>query len=217
MSRRRACRPHTDNRLASRTGRLLATAIVIALVAAGPAAAHAQAAGDDAWVLSSSKFTNEVTSAPYVGNGYIGARIPAAGTGLVAGQGINGWPTYADRLTTSIAAGVYAQAPGPYGNMQATADIPTWSTLTFGSAAGSYSTQTASSANVSDYRQSLDLRTGQVTTSGVWTSLAGERARFALRVFTDRARAHVAVVRLDLTPEWTGRRSGRSGRARDRR
>lgn len=49
------------------------------------------------------------------------------------------------------------------------------------------------------YDQTLDLRTGTIATSARWhgTSVAYE-------VFTDRARPHVAAVRLRFTPSWSG-------------
>src|SRR3954447_9574430 len=181
-------------------------AIAVASLAVAPAA-H----GATSWPLSTTQFSNTFTRLAYVGNGYIGQRIPAAGTGFVGGQGINGWPTFSERITTSIARGVYAEVPGAevatpgYGTMQAIADLPTWSTLNFGGPSGTYSAQTASADDVTDYRQALDGRTGVVTTSGLWTAPGGERARFAYRVLTDRARRHVALVSLQLTPLWTGK------------
>ena len=62
-----------------------------------------------------------------------------------------------------------------------------------------------SSVNVSEYRQELELRTGIVRTSGVWTSPSGNKTRFTYRVATDRARKHIAVVVLDVTPMWSGK------------
>ena len=60
-------------------------------------------------------------------------------------------------------------------------------------------------SNVSEYRQELDLRTGIVSTSGVWNSPGGNKTRFLYRVGTDRARDHLAVLTLELTPMWTGK------------
>jgi trehalose/maltose hydrolase-like predicted phosphorylase len=128
--------------------------------------------------------------------------------GFLGELGKIGWPLGTERIASAIAAGVYAKvADGTFyhDEKEAIALIPTWSTLTFGDASGVYSPATASESNVSDYRQALDLRTGVVTTSGVWTSPGGGKTRFLYRVGTDRARGPVAVVRLELTPMWTGK------------
>lgn len=57
----------------------------------------------------------------YVSNGYIGARLPAAGIGWQAFEptfnndtfhnGTQGWPLFSRRQTASIVAGFYAQLP----------------------------------------------------------------------------------------------------------
>ena len=103
--------------------------------------------------------------------------------GYLGDLGKVGWPIGTERIASAIAAGVYAKvADGSFyhDEKQAIALIPTWSTLTFGDASGSYSPATASSSNVSEYRQELDLRTGVVSTSGIWTSPGGNKTRFTL-------------------------------------
>jgi trehalose/maltose hydrolase-like predicted phosphorylase len=171
-------------------------------------AASGQTQTDSAWSLSTTRFDNSFEAEPVVGNGYIGLRVPAAGMGYLGDLGKVGWPIGTERIASAIAAGVYAKvADGTFyhDEKQAIALIPTWSTLTFGDASGIYSPATASSSNVSEYRQELDLRTGVVSTSGVWTSPGGNKTRFTYRVGADRARSHIAVVTLDLTPMWTGK------------
>lgn len=162
---------------------------------------------DSGWQLSTSHFNNSFEAEPYVGNGYIGLRVPAAGMGFLGGLGKVGWPIGTERIASAIAAGAYAKvADGTFykEQKQAIALIPTWSTLTFGDSSGVYSPATASEANIGDYRQVLDLHTGFVTTSGIWTSPGGNKTRFIYRVATDRARGHRAVVTLELKPMWTG-------------
>jgi trehalose/maltose hydrolase-like predicted phosphorylase len=173
-----------------------------------PAQTGVTAAGDSGWQLSTSHFNNGFEAEPFVGNGYIGLRVPAAGMGFLGGLGKVGWPIGTERIASAIAAGVYAKvADGTIykEEKQAIALIPTWSTLTFGDASGVYSPVTASETNIGDYRQVLDLRTGVVTTSGIWTSPGGNKTRFIYRVVTDRARGHRAAVTLELTPMWTGK------------
>ena len=161
-----------------------------------------------AWLLSTTRFDNSFEAEPIVGNGYIGLRVPAAGMGYLGDLGKVGWPLGTERIASAIAAGVYAKvADGTIyrDEKQVIALIPNWSTLTFSDASGIYSPATASSTNVSEYRQELDLRTGVVSTSGIWTSPGGNKTRFIYRVGTDRARSHIAVVTLELTPMWTGK------------
>ncbi len=176
--------------------------------AQAPAAARAHSSRNDlGWVLSTAHFNNGFESQAFTGNGYIGIRIPAAGMGYLGNLGKVGWPTGTERITSSIAAGLYAKvADGTFYHeeKQAIALIPTWSTLTFGDVSGAYSPDSASEANVQEYRQTLDLKTGVVTTSGIWASPRGKRSRFTYRVATDRARSHIAIVELELTPLWTG-------------
>ena len=175
---------------------------------AAPSAPASRTQTNSTWSLSTSHFNNSFEVEPYVGNGYIGLRIPAAGMGFLGDLGKVGWPLGTERIASAIAAGVYAKvADGTIyqDQKQVIAFIPTWSTLTFADSSGVYSPATASAANIGDYRQALDLRTGVVTTSGTWTSPGGNKARFIYRVATDRARGHIAVVTLELTPLWTGK------------
>ncbi len=172
------------------------------------AAPTSGSASGGSWVLATHTFVNHFDAEPYVGNGYFSQRIPAAGMGLRRGLGEIGWPLDTPRTNEALAAGVYAYTDAskvyPHVRKQVIALIPTWSTLTFATPSGTYSAATASKDNVRHYTQRLDLRTGTVTTSGVWRSPGGQQARFVYQVFTDRGRAHVAVVRLSLTPLWSG-------------
>lgn len=186
---------------------LLWTGYSVPTLAQAQAKAHPpqSAAG---WSLSTDRFDNAFERQAYVGNGYIGVRIPAAGMGYLGDLGKIGWPLGTERITSSIAAGLFAKtADGTFYKepKQALALIPTWSTLTFGDSSGTYSAATASKSHVSSYHQSLDLSTGIVTTSGTWTSPGNRQTRYVYRVLTDRARSHVAAVELKLTPLWTGK------------
>jgi len=159
------------------------------------------------WVISTSKFDNSFEAEPYIGNGYIGLRIPAAGMGYIGNLGKVGWPLGTERIASAIAAGVYAKtSDGTFyqEKKDAIALIPNWSTLGFGDQSGVYSPATASVTNIEDYRQQLELRTGTVVTSGIWTSPSGNKTHFVYRVAANRARGHVALVTLDLTPMWDG-------------
>jgi trehalose/maltose hydrolase-like predicted phosphorylase len=166
-----------------------------------------KAQADSSWLLSTTHFNTSFEAEPFVGNGYIGLRVPAAGMGYLGGLGNVGWPIGTERIASAIAAGIYSKvADGTFykEQKQAIALIPNWSTLTFADSSGVYSAATASQTNISNYRQTLDLRTGVVTTSGVWISPGGNKTHFVYRVATDRAKGRRASVTLELTPMWTG-------------
>jgi len=58
-------------------------------------------------------------------------------------------------------------------------------------------------ADASSHRQTLDLRRGVVTTTATW-SAGGRVTRLAYDVTLGRARERVGLVRLRLTPSWSG-------------
>ena len=62
----------------------------------------------------------------------------------------------------------------------------------------------ATTGTTSGYRQSLDLRTGVLTTSFDWTSPAGDRTGFVYAVDADRAQGHLGTVTVRVTPHWSG-------------
>lgn len=124
----------------------------------------------------------------FTGNGYLGVRVPAAGQGYAAGS----------VPAQSELAGFYAQ---PAGQVQQRANIPTWSTLTFSDGGQDFGLTTGT---VTGWRQRIDLHTGEITTTARWTAPNGHVTDLRYDVFTDRARKQVGVVRLDLTPRWSG-------------
>ena len=73
---------------------------------------------DNGWVLSTTGTATNY-SPTFVGNGYLAARVPAAG------EGYGSTPI----VTQSELAGFYAQAPGQY---EQRASLPSWTTLGFG-------------------------------------------------------------------------------------
>ena len=154
----------------------------------------ARAANDGAFVLTAHATTAASHYAPtFTGNGLLGVRVPAAG------QGYAGGTVPAD----SELAGFYAQPSRGTASerVQQRANLPTWSSLGLTVAGTRFSAQ---SATVSGYRQSLDLHTGIVTTHARWTAPGGRVTDVTYQVLTDRARANVGLVRLTLTPMWTG-------------
>ncbi|MFI6929652.1 glycosyl hydrolase family 65 protein [Streptomyces sp. NPDC050287] len=56
----------------------------------------------------------------------------------------------------------------------------------------------------SKYRQSLDLRTGVLSTSFDWTSPEGDTTSFAYEVNANRAEGHLGTVNVRVVPHWSG-------------
>ena len=133
--------------------------------------------------------SNGANYAPtFTGNGMLGVRVPDVGQGYAAGQ----------VPAQSELAGFYAQPPG---DVQQRANIPTWSTLEFSDGGQTFS---LTNGNTSNWHQSIDFHTGIVTTSADWTAPGGHLTHLAYQVLADRARPFVGLVRLTVTPRWTG-------------
>jgi trehalose/maltose hydrolase-like predicted phosphorylase len=153
----------------------------------GSAAPGDPATGTGSYILTATAAGSRYAP-PFTGNGELGVRVPPAGQGYAAGS----VPSQCEF------AGFYAQAPG---GVQQRATIPTWSTLTYSDGAQAFA---PSSGGASNWRQSIDLRTGVITTSVRWTAPDGHVTALSYEVLTDRARPDVGLVRLTLTPLWSG-------------
>jgi trehalose/maltose hydrolase-like predicted phosphorylase len=149
-----------------------------ALVSGGPGGAYVLAAAS----------TGGSYAPTFTGNGYIGLRVPPAGQGYAGGS----------VPTDFTLAGLYAQAPG---QVQQRANLPAWSGLAFSDGGQDFSLATG---RVSGWRQQLDLHDGVITTTAAWTAPDGHVTGLRYEVYTDRARPGAAVVRLTLTPQWSG-------------
>ena len=135
----------------------------------------------------------------FVGNGYLAGRQPADGQGfaLVTLPG-----STKPLATQSEVQGFYARITAPdTGTIERRAALPAWSTLRYNDGSGPYS---LASGTVHGYRQSLNLRTGTLTTTLRWTSTAGRTVRLRYDVTPDRARKHAALVRLRFVPQFSG-------------
>src|SRR5690349_13664447 len=184
---------------------LLAAAAAAALTGAFGAPAVWAAGGHPGFVLSTTQPGGPGFAPAFVGNGYLAGRQPADGQGfaLVPIEGSD------DPLRTqSEVHGLYAVAPPPAPEgeppqppVERRAALPAWSTLRYDDGSGAYS---LASGRVDAYRQSLDLRTGTLTTRVTWTSPAGHSAELVYRVTPDRAHRRAAMVRLTFVPHFDG-------------
>lgn len=191
-----------------RTATLLAAALVAASTPVPAAQADqprppADCAPTAGWAPSTTKRTSpKDTYAPYVGNGYLGTRVPPAGAGYSAPvkDQKTGWPLYTPRYDGAFAAGLYARGPRNTAGREAIAALPAWTALDVTVGGETYGPR----SRVSDYRQTLHLRCGFVRTSLTWTTADGRRTDLTYDVLADRGHAHTGAVRLRLTPHWTG-------------
>ena len=167
-------------------------------VGVGVGAAAAAAAGGPA-NSGSFRLTTHTTAASsgyaptFTGNGLLGVRVPPAGQGYAGGT----------VPAQSELAGFYARPSKGKASVrvQQRANIPTWSTLAFADGGHAFSPATG---KVGGYRQSIDLRTGIITTRARWTAPDGHVTQLTYQVLADRAREHVGLVRLTLRPQWSG-------------
>ncbi|MEV1023876.1 glycosyl hydrolase family 65 protein [Streptomyces sp. NPDC050264] len=188
-------------------GITLTSALAAALLPSPPAqAATATPACDTpAWTLTT--HTPPPPDDPfhaYAGNGYLGLRVPPAGTGYAAPGGPDaktGWPLYTHPYDGAFVSGLYARGPAVTAHRQVLAALPTWTGLDVTVNGETY----GPGSRTTGYRQSLDLRCGIVRTSFTWVHKDGRRTDLAYEVLADRARPHVGAVRLRLTPHWSGR------------
>ncbi len=144
--------------------------------------------------LTARSYTGSSYAPTFTGNGFIGVRVPPAGEGYEGGT----------VPAQSELAGFYAKPTHPAAAsdaVQQRANIPTWSTLLFGDGNQTYS---LASGTLAGWRQSIDLHTGVISTSGVWTAPDGHAFSFRYAVFTDRADANVGVSSLTLVPRYSG-------------
>lgn len=160
----------------------------------------------DGWTATSTKIDPKDSHHAYVGNGYLGQRVPPNGTGYAAPGGTTGWPLKTPEYDGSFVSGLYAKGPKDLKGRQAIAAIPTWTTL--GVATGGAHPDTFTSATepgrISNYRQTLSLRCGFVRTSLTWTAADGRATDLVYDVLADRTDAHTGAVRLRMTPHWSG-------------
>jgi trehalose/maltose hydrolase-like predicted phosphorylase len=168
-------------------GALAALALLAAFVLPAAAGAANRATGGSAFKLTATSIGSKYAPT-FTGDGVLGVRVPPEGQGYAAGT----------VPALSELAGFYAQ---PKGEVQQRANIPTWSTLAFGEGGKTFAVP---GPGTSDWRQRLDLRTGAIATSATWRGPGGHVSDLRYEVLTDRARPNVGLVRLRVTPHWSG-------------
>ncbi|UXN60217.1 hypothetical protein [Phyllobacterium zundukense] len=164
------------------------------------------------WKIVNRDFHETFTHQPFVSNGYMGLRLPAAGQGYWRGSNspdnLNGYPDYGPgRFTSAMVEKFYSD------NQIYLATLPNWSSLTilddFNGAF--FDPNALRPEQVSAYEQIVDMRKGTVTTLLVWLSPNGKKAKLKWTAFAHRTDKHLGVIRLEITPlTWSGGISVRS-------
>ncbi|KUL34157.1 haloacid dehalogenase [Streptomyces sp. NRRL F-4489] len=195
---------------------MVAGALAAALAPAVPAAAADPAAPApdtgrasctaNGWAATATAIDPADSYHAYVGNGYLGQRVPPNGMGYAAPGGTTGWPLKTPAYDGSFVSGLYAKGPADLKGRQAIAALPTWTTLdvTAGGPHAETFTSATAPGRISHYRQTLSWRCGLVRTSLTWTAADGRATDLVYEVLADRADAHTAAVRLRMTPHWSG-------------
>jgi len=122
---------------------------------------------------------------PFIGNGHLGMVVPALGLGPA--------PTYL--------AALFEEAPRDVPRIVV---IPAWGALGLYNGSRWLAADSNPAGAVKDYRQTIDMRSGTALTSYSWGS-GSRRMAVRAQTFLSRAAPSLAVTRLDLTPEYTGR------------
>lgn len=161
------------------------------------------AADDASWTPTSTAFGEAAGYDPYVGNGYLGHRVPATGAGYAETGAKTGWPLYTPRYDGAFVSGLYARDKDLAGGREVIAALPSWTTLDVRVGAETYGTGTPA-GRISRYRRTVFLRCGVVVTSLRWTTADGRATDLTYEVLTDRSDVHTGAVRLRMTPHWSG-------------
>ena len=164
-------------------------------------AAAGRAGAADMWALSNTNYEPlNFVQEPFVGNGYLGLRLPAIGEGYQGGNlGKSGFPLFTPRYTSSLVAGVYASTK----KTDIIASLPTWSEIDL-AVGGHVLNAAVPVGEIGDYRQTMDMRGAVVTTAMTWTPAAGKATRVEFEVLANRARMHLGEVKVEITPSWSG-------------
>ncbi|MEV5951814.1 discoidin domain-containing protein [Streptomyces sp. NPDC051993] len=199
-----------------RAARLTAVLLAGVLVTSAPPAASqparntadptANCRSSDDWTLGTNHIDTADTHHAFVGNGYLGQRVPPNGAGYADSDAKTGWPLFTPRYDGSFVSGLYAHNKQTAGDRQAVAALPTWTALTVttgGPQSDTFNSST-SPGRISHYRQSLFLHCGVVRTSMTWTAADGRQTDLVYEVLADRVNPHVGAVRMSMTPHWSG-------------
>jgi protein-glucosylgalactosylhydroxylysine glucosidase len=122
---------------------------------------------------------------PFIGNGRLGMVIPALGFGA----------------SNSFVAGLYEHASS---DVPRIAGVPAWNAISVHDGDRWLDTSAIAAGAVREYRQVVDMRSGTARTGYDWVN-GTRRTAVAVETFVSRADSHLAAIRLDITPHFSGR------------
>ncbi|MEU7736383.1 glycosyl hydrolase family 65 protein [Streptomyces griseus] len=155
------------------------------------------------WAPTSTRFGEAAGYDPYIGNGYLGHRVPPAGAGYAATGEKTGWPLYTPRYDGAFVSGLYARDKAVSEGREVIAALPRWTNIDVGVGEETLDPDTPA-GRISHYRQTVFLSCGLVRTSLRWTTADGRATDLVYEVLADRSDVHTGAVRLRMTPRWSG-------------
>ncbi|SCE62635.1 Glycosyl hydrolase family 65 central catalytic domain-containing protein, partial [Streptomyces sp. OspMP-M43] len=155
------------------------------------------------WAPTSTRFGEAAGYDPYIGNGYLGHRVPPAGAGYAATGEKTGWPLYTPRYDGAFVSGLYARDKAVSEGREVIAALPSWTNIDVGVGEETLGPDTPA-GRISHYRQTVFLFCGLVRTSLRWTTADGRATDLVYEVLADRSDVHTGAVRLRMTPRWSG-------------
>ncbi|MFH9265346.1 discoidin domain-containing protein [Streptomyces sp. NPDC017546] len=155
------------------------------------------------WAPTSTRFGEAAGYDPYIGNGYLGHRVPPAGAGYAATGEKTGWPLYTPRYDGAFVSGLYARDKAVSEGREVIAALPSWTNIDVGVGGETLGPDTPA-GRISHYRQTVFLSCGLVRTSLRWTTADGRATDLVYEVLADRSDVHTGAVRLRMTPRWSG-------------
>ncbi|MFJ2221876.1 glycosyl hydrolase family 95 catalytic domain-containing protein [Streptomyces anulatus] len=162
-----------------------------------------QGAPGSSWAPTSTRFGEAAGYDPYIGNGYLGHRVPPAGAGYAATGEKTGWPLYTPRYDGAFVSGLYARDKAVSEGREVIAALPSWTNIDVGVGGETLGPDTPA-GRISHYRQTVFLSCGLVRTSLRWTTADGRATDLVYDVLADRSDVHTGAVRLRMTPRWSG-------------
>ncbi|MFD6589329.1 discoidin domain-containing protein [Streptomyces anulatus] len=162
-----------------------------------------QVAPGSSWAPTSTRFGEAAGYDPYIGNGYLGHRVPPAGAGYAATGEKTGWPLYTPRYDGAFVSGLYARDKAVSEGREVIAALPSWTNIDVGVGGETLGPDTPA-GRISHYRQTVFLSCGLVRTSLRWTTADGRATDLVYDVLADRSDVHTGAVRLRMTPRWSG-------------
>ncbi|MFJ6805123.1 discoidin domain-containing protein [Streptomyces anulatus] len=162
-----------------------------------------QGAPGTSWAPTSTRFGEAAGYDPYIGNGYLGHRVPPAGAGYAATGEKTGWPLYTPRYDGAFVSGLYARDKAVSEGREVIAALPSWTNIDVGVGEETLGPDTPA-GRISHYRQTVFLSCGLVRTSLRWTTSDGRATDLVYDVLADRSDVHTGAVRLRMTPRWSG-------------